>query len=60
MNIKELREKYGMDRPKFAKYFNLPYRTLQNWELDIRKCPDYLLELMEYKLNNEKEKRGAK
>lgn len=58
MNIKELREKYEMDRPEFARYFNLPYRTVQNWELGIRKCPDIILELMEYKLENENKKKG--
>ena len=53
MTIKELRERYGMKRPEFAEYFHIPYRTVQNWELGVRDCPEYLLELMEYKLKNE-------
>lgn len=53
MNIKELRTKSGMNIKDFAEFFSIPYRTLQNWELGARKCPDYLLELIEYKLKNE-------
>lgn len=54
MNIKELREKSGMNLTEFSKYFNIPYRTVQNWELGSRKCPDYLIELMAYKLETER------
>lgn len=52
-NLKELREAAGMSRKEFAEYFDIPYRTLQSWELEERKCPDYLLELMKYKLDRE-------
>lgn len=51
--INELREQSGMSRPQFAEYFGIPYRTLQDWELGNRKCPTYLLDLMQYKLQNE-------
>jgi DNA-binding transcriptional regulator YiaG len=53
MTFKEMREQSGMSRQEFAKYFGIPYRTIQSWELSDRKCPQYLLELMEYKLRNE-------
>lgn len=53
MTIAELRRAANMSRPEFADYFKLPYRTLQNWELGLRECPDYLLELMIYKLQKE-------
>lgn len=54
MTFKELREKSGMNLTEFSKYFNIPYRTVQNWELGTRKCPDYLLDLMAYKLEKER------
>ena len=54
MTFKELRERSGMTRSQFAEYFEIPYRTVQSWELEERKCPDYLLKLIEYKLKNEK------
>ena len=53
MTFKELRENSGMSRGRFAEYFEIPYRTVQNWELGLRECPDYLLKLMQYKLVNE-------
>ena len=42
-----------MSRGKFAEYFDIPYRTIQNWELGLRECPEYLLKLMQYKLTKE-------
>ena len=54
MTLKELREQAKMSRNDFGEYFNIPYRTIQNWELGVRECPEYLLKLMEYKLKNEK------
>lgn len=44
--IKELREETGMSQQQFANYFRLPLRTLQGWEQDRRKPPDYLVELL--------------
>lgn len=55
MTFKELREKSGMSRSGFAKFFAIPYRTVQNWELGLRECPEYLLDLMKYKLEKENE-----
>ena len=53
MTFKELREQSGMSRQQFIEYFNIPYRTIQSWVLGDRKCPEYLLALMEYKLRHE-------
>ena len=53
MTLTELIKSSGMNLKQFAEYFKLPYRTVQNWHLGIRPCPEYLLELMEYKLNKE-------
>ena len=53
MTFKELRERSGMSRPQFAEYFGIPYRTVQDWELENRKCNDYILDLLEYKLKHE-------
>lgn len=45
-----LRKMTKMNRKEFAEYFDIPYRTLQDWELHKRSIPEYLLRLMEYKL----------
>lgn len=53
ITFRELREQSGMTRTQFSEYFGIPYRTIQDWELGNRKCLDYVLKLMEYKLINE-------
>lgn len=53
MTFNELRKKSGMNQTKFAEYFGIPLRTVQNWSLCVNKCPEYLLELMKYKLEKE-------
>ena len=49
----ELRQSTGMNRREFAEYFEIPYRTVQEWELGHRKMPEYLLRLMIYKVQIE-------
>ena len=53
MTIKELRTQTGMSQQAFGDYFKIPMRTIQNWELGVRECSEYILELVEYKLKNE-------
>ena len=49
-----LRKSTGMNRREFCEYFEIPYRTMTDWELGNRTMPDYLLRLMEYKVRMEK------
>lgn len=49
----EIRKETGMNRREFAEYFEIPYRTLQDWELGNRQMPEYLLRLMAYKVKME-------
>lgn len=49
----ELRSSTGMNRREFAEYFEIPYRTVQEWELGNRRMPEYLLRLMAYKVRIE-------
>ena len=53
-DLKELRESTGMNRKVFAEYFDIPYRTITDWELNNRKMPEYILRMMEYQLRMEK------
>ena len=54
MTIKELRTQSGMTQKAFADYFGFSKRAVENWEGEKRQCPQYLLDLIEYKLKNEK------
>lgn len=47
--VKELREKMGMNRREFSDYYDIPYRTVQDWEAEKRELPEYLLRLMKYR-----------
>lgn len=51
--IKELREKMGMNRREFSDYYGIPYRTVQDWEAEKRQLPDYLLRLIKYRAEME-------
>ena len=48
--IKRLRESTGMNRKEFCEYFEIPYRTVTEWERGTRKMPDYVLRLLAYKV----------
>ena len=52
--IKELRESTGMNRKAFCDYFQIPYRTVTEWERDTRHAPEYVLRLLEYYIRMEK------
>ena len=47
--VKELREKMGMNSREFSDYYVIPYRTVQDWEAEKRELPEYLLRLMKYR-----------
>ena len=49
----ELRKSTGMNRKQFCEYFQIPYRTMTDWELGNRTMPDYLFRLMAYKVKIE-------
>lgn len=51
--IKELREITGMNRKEFCEFFQIPYRTVTEWELDNRHAPEYVLRLLEYYIRTE-------
>ena len=52
--IKELRESTGLNRKEFCDYFQIPYRTVTEWERDNRHAPEYVVRLLEYYIRMEK------
>ena len=50
MTIKEARERRGMSRKDIAKWLEIPYRTIQNWETGERQCPPYMEKLIVEKI----------
>ena len=48
--IIEIRKKTGLNRKEFAEAFDIPYRTITDWELGNREMPEYLLRLIAYRV----------
>ena len=46
MDIAELRKQTGMSQSKFAAYFEIPVRTVQDWEQGKRKPAPYIPKMM--------------
>ena len=42
MNIEEARKARGMSRKDVSRKLGIPYRSLENWEKGLSKCPDYV------------------
>ncbi len=55
MTIKELRATTGKSQGDFASWLNIPKHTLQNWEQGVRKCPDYVLSLIQFRIEHDTE-----
>lgn len=47
MTIHEMRARLGDTQSEFAARYNIPFRTVQNWETGVRTPPEYILELLE-------------
>lgn len=53
MTIKELRNLSGMTQKDFAAYIGVSKRAVESWEGGQRKCPEYVINLIQYKLEKE-------
>lgn len=53
MKMKELRELTGMSQSKFAAYFGISVRNIQEWEQERKQPPPYLISLLERILDDE-------
>ena len=51
--IRILRTGSGMTQRAFSDYFEIPKRTIEEWEANRREPPAYLVALMRYKLQHE-------
>ena len=52
--VRELRDRLGMNRREFSDYYGIPFRTVQDWEAEKRELPEYLLRLMIYRAEMER------
>ncbi|MGX6993928.1 hypothetical protein CBF34_06995 [Vagococcus penaei] len=47
-DIRDLRAKLGYSRAAFSRAYNIPVRTVENWEAGIRVAPTYINPLIAY------------
>lgn len=50
MEIKEIRALTGLSQANFGKKYNIPVRTIQDWETEKRHPPAYVVELLEFRV----------
>jgi len=53
MDIREMRTRLGDTQSEFASRYNIPFRTVQNWETGLRKPPEYILTLLENRIRED-------
>ena len=53
MTILEMRNALGDTQSEFAARYNIPFRTIQNWEAGIRRPPEYVSELLEERIQSD-------
>ena len=52
-SIKDIRLSTGLSQSQFSAAVNIPTRTIQDWEQGKRKCPEYVAELIAYRVEND-------
>lgn len=53
MDIREMRNRLGDTQSEFAARYNIPFRTVQNWETGSRKPPEYIIDLLEERIRED-------
>ena len=46
MTIREIRTSEGLSQQAFGDKYQIPKRTIENWEQGSRKCPDYVINMI--------------
>lgn len=52
-DIINLRKEKGLSQRELSEMLHIPLRTWENWESGIRKPPQYLIDLIMFRLNTE-------
>lgn len=60
MTIKEIRQLTSLSQPKFCEKYGIPLQTLRKWEQGYRSPPDYVVELLEFKVKSDTEGKSMK
>lgn len=50
LDVTEIRKKANLSKRAFARKYEIPYSTLCSWEYGDREAPEYLLKLLDFKV----------
>lgn len=53
MTVREIRALTGFSQVKFCQRYNIPLNTFVRWEQGKREPPDYVVELLEFKVKED-------
>ena len=53
MDVREMRLRLGDTQGEFAARYNIPFRTVQNWETGLRKPPEYVINLLRARIRED-------
>ena len=53
-DVRALREQLGMSQRAISEMLNIPLRTWENWEGGLRTPPQYVIDLILFRLNAER------
>lgn len=53
LNLELIKIKYSMNVKQISDRFDIPYRTVQNWNSHQRECPQYIIKMMDEMLSKE-------
>lgn len=45
--VKAIRAKSGLSQAQFSERYHIPKRTIEGWEMGVRECPVYVVELLQ-------------
>lgn len=53
MTIREIRALTNLSQPQFCEKYHIPLPTLRKWEQGKREPPDYVIELLEFRVRED-------
>ena len=58
MTIQEFIKSSNLTHKQLSERFGIPKRTIEDWSRGVRKCPEYVVNMMKEILSKEKENNG--
>lgn len=53
MTFADILSNYGLSMAEINRRYHIPTRTMQDWKAERREAPDYVLELLDYRIKHE-------